>query len=76
MREGGGVDQGVTPERGRGETIMVGGAVEEGGMVVGEGGGETEDAVEHHLHPGIEVKDHQRETDDQRPLPCTSKYAV
>ena len=72
MRGEGGVAHGATLERGTGGTTTAA-EVEGGGTGGGEEEGETEDVVDHHLRPGIEVKGHQRGTDDQRPLQCTSK---
>ena len=71
MRGGDVADQRATPERGTGETTMGG-----EGTAEGEEEGETGDAVEHHLKPGIEVRGHQRGTNNQRPHPCTSKQAL
>ena len=74
MRGGGEVDLGATQERGTGEATT--------GAVVGEGEmggagereeGETEDAVDHHLRPGTEVKGRQRGS--LRHHQCTSKLA-
>lgn len=66
MRGGGVVDQAAILERETGETTTPGG---EGTVEIEEEeGGETGDAVEHHL---IEVKGHQRGTDNQRLHPCT-----
>lgn len=74
-RGGGEVDLGATQERETGEATT--------GAAVGEGGtggagereeGETEDAVDHHLRPGTEVKDHQRGS--LRHHQCTSELVV
>ena len=73
-RGGGEVDLRATQERETGEATT-GAAVGEGEM--GGAGeqeeGETEDAVDHHLRPGTEVKGRQRGS--LRHHQCTSKLA-